>query len=57
MKQLCTKQFNSNDVMSLHRDMTAVKTPNETYCFDFGTEKFTLDLIQHSVELFSDVTI
>ena len=30
MKQICTKQFNSNDVMSLHRDMTAVKTPNET---------------------------
>ena len=33
MKQICTKQFNSNDVMSLHRDMTAVKTPNETSGF------------------------
>ena len=30
MKQIGTKQFNSNDVMSLHRDMTAVKTLNET---------------------------
>ena len=30
MKQIGTKQFNSNDVMYLHRDMTAVKTPNET---------------------------
>ena len=24
------KQFDSNDVMTLHRDMTAVKTLNET---------------------------
>ena len=30
MKQIGTKQFNSNDVMSLHRDMTAGKTLNET---------------------------
>ena len=30
MKQIGTKQFNSNDVMSLHQDMTAVKTLNET---------------------------
>ena len=31
MKQIGTKRFNSNDIMSLHRDMTAVKTPNETF--------------------------
>ena len=30
MKQIETQQFNSNDAMSLHRDMAAVKTPNET---------------------------
>ena len=30
MKQIGTKQFNSNDVLSLHRNMTAVKALNET---------------------------
>ena len=40
MKQIGTKQFNSNDVMSLHRDMTAVKTPNETKTFH-RTERTT----------------
>ena len=30
MKQIGTKQLNPNDAMSLHRDMTAVKTLNET---------------------------
>ena len=30
MKQIGTKQFDSNDVMSLHRDMTAIKTLDET---------------------------
>ena len=38
MKQIGTKQFNSNDVMSLHRDMTAVKTPNETFIMDRSVE-------------------
>ena len=30
MKQIGTKELSSNDVMSLHRDMTAVETLNET---------------------------
>ena len=33
MKQIGTQQFNSNDGMSLHRDMTAVKTLHETFAF------------------------
>ena len=33
MKQIGTKQLNFNDVMSLHRDMTVVKTLNETLVY------------------------
>ena len=39
MKQIGTKQFNSNDGMSLHRDMTAVKTLNETWFESSATKR------------------
>ena len=41
MKQIGTKQFNSNDVMSLHRDMTAVKTLNETIGLQESTQGYS----------------
>ena len=41
MKQIDTQHFNSNDVMPLHQDKSAVRSMNETYLppeFEFNVD-------------------